>query len=157
MAVLEEVRDFIKTINEANVEVMGKERLLYVNMLKHRKIKTNKQVWMLRRPDHGMSPIVSPMQNSPTLRGGGYIQLEASPIVTRHIKRFNEDELRELSSPDETLRISAKEHLGREFADSDRRIWDTMEYVAHSAIARGSFRYILQDEVSNMEDRKSVV
>lgn len=151
MPALQEARDFIKTMNDANVEVLGKGRLLYVNKLRHRKVKNTKQTWMLRRPDHGLSPIVSPMQNSPAIKGGGYIQLEAGAIVTRHIKRFSEDELRNLASPDANYRIDAKYHLGKEMEDSDRRIWDTMEFIAHSAIARGSFRYILNDSVSRVD------
>lgn len=150
MPALQEAKDLIKKINKANVEPAGKERLLYVNNWKHQKVKNRKLAWMLRRPDHGLSPIVSPMQNSPVVGQGGYIQLEASPIITRHIKRFTAEELQNLASPDPNYRIDAKYHLAQEMIDSDRRIYDTMEFIAHSAMARGEVKYTLVDAVSNV-------
>lgn len=147
---LQEAKDLVKEINKANEEPTGVERLLYVNKLKHTKLKNRKLAWMLRRPDHGLSPLVSPMQNSPVVGKGGYIMLEAGPIITRHIKRFTSEELQNLASPDPAYRMDAKSHLIMELADSDRRINETMEFVAHCAMARGSLTYILQDAISRV-------
>ena len=140
-----EARTLIADIKKANVKPEGKERLLYVNKLQQKKIQTREATWLLRNPDFGLSPLVSPTQNSPRVEQGTYRQLNAGPIITRHIKAFTQKELDDLVSPDKRYRLNAKEHIVNELLDSERRINETMEFTAHCAIARGALRYVLND------------
>lgn len=146
-----EARTLVTEIKNANVAPADKNRLLYVNKLEHKKIQNKEATWLLRNPDFGLSPLVSPRQNSPVVEQGSYRQLNAGPITTRHIKRFTQKELEDLVSPDKRYRLDAKQNIVDEMVDSERRIWETMEFVAHSAIARGSLRYVLNDTVGRMD------
>lgn len=145
-----EAKALISNIQQARPEPMEKSRLLYVNQLEHKKVQDRKLTWMFRNPDYGLSPLVSEMQNSPVVEQGTYRQYEAGPIVTRHMKRFTSEELMNLVSPDSRYRISAKEHIVQELLDSERRIWDTMEFMAHKAIVDGEIKYILNDAIGRM-------
>ena len=148
---IQEARTLIKDIKAANVAPTDKSRLLYVNKLNQRKIQNREAAWLLRNPDFGLSPLVSDMQQSPVIGKGTYRMLKAGPIATRHVKPFTAKELRDLVSPDPAYRMDAKQYIIDEMIDSERRINDTMEFIAHCAIARGRVRYILNDAIGRMD------
>jgi len=148
---IQEARTLIKDIKAANVAPTDKARLLYVNKLNQRKIQNREAAWLLRNPDFGLSPLVSEMQQSPVIGKGTYRMLKAGPIATRHVKPFTAKELRDLVSPDLAYRMDAKQYIIDEMIDSERRINDTMEFIAHCAIGRGSVRYILNDAIGRMD------
>lgn len=148
---IQEARTLIKDIKAANVAPTDKARLLYVNKLNQRKIQNREAAWLLRNPDFGLSPLVSDMQQSPVIGKGTYRMLKAGPIATRHVKPFTAKELRDLISPDPAYRMDAKQYIIDEMIDSERRINDTMEFIAHCAIGRGSVRYILNDAIGRMD------
>jgi len=148
---IQEARTLIADIKQANVAPLDKSRLLYVNQLNHRKINNREAAWLMKNPDFGLSPLVSPTQMSPVVGKGSWRMLKSGAIITRHVKTFTAKELGDLISPDPAYRMDAKQYLVDEMIDSERRIWDTMEYVAHTAIATGALRYILKDNISNMD------
>ena len=148
---IQEARTLIADIKQANVAPLDKSRLLYVNNLNMRRIQNREAAWMLKNPDFGLSPLVSPMQMSPVVGKGTWRMLKAAPIITRHVKTFTSKELADLISPDPAYRMDAKQYVIDEMLDSERRIWDTMEYVACESLATGALRYILVDAIGRMD------
>lgn len=138
------IRQLISDFQAAQDQRQTKEDLYLVNKLKHTPVDGD-VTWLLRNPVGGLSPLVSSVQNSPLVAQGTYRQLKAGNIITRHVKRFTDDELKKLYSPDDNFRISEKTHLIWELRDMERRIYETMEFVGWSALARGSLTYLSLD------------
>lgn len=144
------VRKLIEDFNEAQAQRKTKEGLYLVNTLKQTPVDGD-VVWFAKNAVGGLSPLVSPMQNSPVVSQGTYREMKAGAIETRHVKRFTNKELNNILSPDDRFRISEKKHIALELADMERRIFETMEFVGWSALARGSVRYV-STETANKVD-----
>lgn len=145
------LRQLVSDFNDAVVQRQTKEDLYLVNKLKHTPVENSEVSWFTRNLVGGLSPLVSPMQSSPLVSQGTYRQIKAGSIVTRHVKRFTNKELNEIMSPDDRFRLDAKRHLFLEMQDMERRIWETMEYTAWSAMARGSVRYLINDPANRVD------
>lgn len=138
------IRQLISDFAAAQDQRQTKEGLYLVNKLKHTPVDGD-VTWLLRNPVGGLSPLVSSVQNSPMVAQGTYRQMKAGNIITRHVKRFTDDELKKLYSPDDNFRISEKTHLLWELRDMERRIYETMEFVGWCAMADGSVNYLSLD------------
>ena len=130
------------SIENAVKENFDKSKLYYVNTLRERKEQTGEVTWLEAEEAFGLSPVVSPEQNSPLIGQGGYRQFKSGALETRHTKRFTRDELEKLLSPDERFQIMPIPHIKREVEDMMRRVYETIEYVGHCAMARGAVRYV---------------
>jgi len=124
--------------------------LRYVGKLKEVPVEGDEVTWIEAGEHFGMAPMVADGQNSPIVGQTGYNQWKSAPVHARLAKRFTNEELARLVSPDARLRMDAKAHIGKEIKDSQRRIKFTKEYVAHCAVARGAFKFVSNDPQTRM-------
>lgn len=149
--VLYDLQQIVSDFAEAGEQRKTKEGLYLVNKLKMTPVNGD-VCWFLRNQHGGLSPLVSPMQNSPIVSQATYRQMKAGAIVTRHVKRFTNEELNKILSTDDKFRYDGKMHLYLEMMDMERRIYETMEFVGWSALARGSVRYVTNESSANKVD-----
>ncbi len=139
---LTEARELIGTIQDAFANDPANANLLYSNKLRKVDNQEREVVWIGRQADFGLAPLVSTSQNSPIIGQGKYYEFKSAPVDSRFVKEFTADELRNLVSPDERYRISAKYHLAAEIKDMMRRAAWTREYIAQCAVARGAVKFV---------------
>jgi hypothetical protein len=144
------LRQLVTQFADAVAVRQNKEGLTLVNKLKMTPV-DGQVAWFTRNLTGGLSPLVSPLQNSPIVDQGTYREMKAGAIITRHVKRFTNDELMNIMSADDRFRVSEKEHLVREMADMERRIWETMEFVGWKAMTLGRVQYKSTD-IANKVD-----
>jgi Phage major capsid protein E len=143
-------KQLIGKINEAIPDIRSQSRLHYVNKLSEMRVGPGTPSWLLRVGNLGLAPLVSEMQNSPVVGQGTYRQYEANAVITKHQKIFTKDELSKLLSPDKNFRLPMEDHIALELVDSVKRVYETMEFVAHEAFVKGALRYVLIDSLSNV-------
>lgn len=144
-------KEVVDAFNDAQDQRKTKEDLYLVNSLKTSDIESSEICWFQRNPVGGLSPLVSAMQNSPLVGQGTYRQYKAGAIRTRHAKMFTNEELLNLTSADNRFRINEKKHIMFELRDMERRIWETMEFVGNSALARGAVKYVSNDPANKID------
>lgn len=138
------------SISDAVKENFDKSKLYYVNTLSEKKEPTGEVTWLEAEESTGLAPVVSSDQNSPIIGQGSYRQYKSGALESRHVKRFTREELEGLLSPDKKFRIAPIPHIKREVEDMIRRTLETIEYVGHCAMARGSVRYVNNDASNRM-------
>jgi len=149
MGAVSEARQLVGgvTLPDDDAKLQG---LRYVGKLKETPIEGDEVTWIDSAEHFGMAPMVADGQNSPIYGQTGYNQWKSAPVHARMAKRFTNEELAKLVSPDKRYRMDAKRHIAKEVADSMRRIKFTKEYVAHCAVARGAFKFVSNDPQNRM-------
>jgi len=153
MGALAEARELIQGIVDTFAADPSNASLLYNGKLNKVQNQEREVVWVGRGADFGLAPLVSTSQNSPVIGQGTYFEYKSAPVDSRFAKEFTQDELRNLTSPDARYRINAKYHIGQEVKDMMRRAMWTREYIAQSAVARGSVKFV---DASNPASKMNV-
>lgn len=148
MADLSEARTLIDKINLEKDPALG--NLKYAGKLKTRRVPTDEVTWVDRAEDFNLAPITAPGQNSPVVPQGTYKQFKSAGIQVKFVKRFTDNELSNILSPDERNKVNGLYHLRMETEDMMRRLRHTQEYIINSAIARGAVKFVNNDPSSQM-------
>ena len=94
---LTEARTLIGQINLEKDPSLGNLKYAGKNT---RQVPTNEISWVNRAEGFNLAPITSSGQNSPLVPQGTYKQYKTAGIDVRFAKRFTEDELAKLVTPD---------------------------------------------------------